>query len=338
MPCWSTCNGAAARSAAASVGHRLGRLRPDRGGRRPDRRRHADLRRPRQRPAGCGSTPAPAAGFARGGPGPRGLRRATRPIAGGGDFTGDGRRDLLVRERTNGNGYVLPGTATAPSATGSARSPDSRPGPASARSATWAATAPPTWSSVSAAPSRSGSTRARFELGRPIATGVNFAGGEPDPQRRRLGPRRLRRRRHPAGVTGNLCSGAATGTGTCSRADVLGPGFGSGRPARRGRRHDRRRLPGPDRASRAGAWSRSTRAAGSPGCGRPTWRTARSAAGTPDRRRSLERRRRPRQPVRQGGKLTLYPGNGPGGLTRRRGSPVDLTPYDWVIGVSDVDA
>jgi hypothetical protein len=39
---------------------------------------------------------------------------------------------------------------------------------------------------------------------------------------------------------------------------------------------------------------------------------------------------------RSGDRLTLYPGNGPGGLTSPRTLGLDLAPYDWVIGVSDV--
>ncbi|MBB6628995.1 VCBS repeat-containing protein [Nocardioides sp. KIGAM211] len=40
---------------------------------------------------------------------------------------------------------------------------------------------------------------------------------------------------------------------------------------------------------------------------------------------------------RSGNALTLFPGNGPGGLTSPRSLSLDLSPYDWVIGVSDVD-
>lgn len=40
---------------------------------------------------------------------------------------------------------------------------------------------------------------------------------------------------------------------------------------------------------------------------------------------------------RLGNQLTLYPGNGPGGLTGAKALSVDLSPYDWVIGVSDVN-
>jgi len=40
---------------------------------------------------------------------------------------------------------------------------------------------------------------------------------------------------------------------------------------------------------------------------------------------------------RRGSQLTLYPGNGPGGLTSGRALSLDLTPYDWAIGVSDVN-
>ena len=33
----------------------------------------------------------------------------------------------------------------------------------------------------------------------------------------------------------------------------------------------------------------------------------------------------------------MFPGNGPGGLTGSKALGLDLTPYDWVIGVSDVN-
>lgn len=39
---------------------------------------------------------------------------------------------------------------------------------------------------------------------------------------------------------------------------------------------------------------------------------------------------------RNGKKIVLYPGNGPGGLTSPKALGVDLSPYDWVVGVSDV--
>ncbi|GAA1131906.1 FG-GAP-like repeat-containing protein [Nocardioides aquiterrae] len=39
---------------------------------------------------------------------------------------------------------------------------------------------------------------------------------------------------------------------------------------------------------------------------------------------------------RKGDKLTLYPGNGPGGLTTAKPLGLSLAPYDWVIGISDV--
>ncbi|MDO9456868.1 FG-GAP-like repeat-containing protein [Nocardioides sp.] len=41
--------------------------------------------------------------------------------------------------------------------------------------------------------------------------------------------------------------------------------------------------------------------------------------------------------ARNGSKLTLYPGNGPGGLTGARALSFDATPYDAFIGVSDMD-
>lgn len=39
---------------------------------------------------------------------------------------------------------------------------------------------------------------------------------------------------------------------------------------------------------------------------------------------------------RQGSAITLYPGNGPGGLTNAKKLSLDLAPYDWVIGISDI--
>ncbi|GAB2444703.1 hypothetical protein GCM10027062_26090 [Nocardioides hungaricus] len=39
---------------------------------------------------------------------------------------------------------------------------------------------------------------------------------------------------------------------------------------------------------------------------------------------------------RKGNRLTLYPGNGPGGLTGGKALGLDLSPYDWVVGISDV--
>ena len=32
----------------------------------------------------------------------------------------------------------------------------------------------------------------------------------------------------------------------------------------------------------------------------------------------------------------MYAGNGPGGLTGSRLLPIDVSPYDWIVGVSDV--
>jgi uncharacterized protein with LGFP repeats len=41
--------------------------------------------------------------------------------------------------------------------------------------------------------------------------------------------------------------------------------------------------------------------------------------------------------VRNGTKLVLYPGNGPGGWTGARTLPLDPSPYDKIIGISDMD-
>lgn len=39
---------------------------------------------------------------------------------------------------------------------------------------------------------------------------------------------------------------------------------------------------------------------------------------------------------RKGDRLMLYPGNGPGGLTSGKALGLDLAPYDWVVGISDI--
>lgn len=39
---------------------------------------------------------------------------------------------------------------------------------------------------------------------------------------------------------------------------------------------------------------------------------------------------------KKGRTTTLYPGNGPGGLTKGKSVSLDLSPYDWVIGISDI--
>jgi len=41
--------------------------------------------------------------------------------------------------------------------------------------------------------------------------------------------------------------------------------------------------------------------------------------------------------VRQGRNLILYMGNGPGGFTGSRQLPIDVSPYNWVVGISDVN-
>jgi hypothetical protein len=41
--------------------------------------------------------------------------------------------------------------------------------------------------------------------------------------------------------------------------------------------------------------------------------------------------------VRRGPTLTMYAGNGPGGFTGSRVLPIDVSPYDWVVGISSVD-
>ena len=120
--------------------------------------------------------------------------------------------------------------------------------------------------------------------------------------------------------TGALVLRRGDGTGQFAKPIKLAGGFSKRRPAGRGRRHDRRRLPGPDGAARRRVRSGSTRAGAPTGWAPATSRTAgstraarsRSAAGTPTARRT--------RCSATATELTLFPGNGPGGLTGAQGA------------------
>ena len=211
--------------------------------------------------------------------------------------------------------------------------PGSRPaGPASATSA---ATAAPDVVARRGDASWLWVNPGTFDLGRPIDTGVTFAG---------------------ANRILNVGDWDRTATATWSPAPDratwslwLGDGHGrlagagaartpaSARSAARGRRrHDRRRLSRPDGPAARRRDDDLPRPRPARAAGRATSRTARS------RRRARSASGRwdddgaPDTLFRRATRLRSTRGNGPGGLTAARGSRRTCRRYDWVIGVSDL--
>ncbi len=254
-------------------------------------------------------------------------------IAGGGDFTADGFRDLLVRDRSTGDTYLLPGNGDGTFAR--------RLGPfaglgSAGRPAVGnvGGNATPDVVSVDGSTVRAWVNPGTFDLGRPIDTGVSFAGAD-----RILDVGDWDRDGYSDVVThqasGHLVLWLGDGHGHLQRGGVLATGFGAvgrlaavgdmtgdGYPDLMGQPrggvmtiYPGRGLAGLKKSYPAyGAIRHGTQI----GIGR--WNTD----GAPD---TL---------IRRGRTLTLYPGNGPGGLSSPSRLPVDLSPYDWVIGVSDL--
>ena len=255
-------------------------------------------------------------------------------ISGGGDLTGDGHRDLFVRDQSTGSSYVLPGRGNG--TFGRPLGPLSR----------FAAATRPVVGNVagSRAPdvvALSGDTvkawvnPGGFDLGAPIDTGADLSGANQilvagDWDRDGYGDVITRQTR-----SGNLVLWRGDGSGHLTRSGILAKGFGSvgklaavgdmtgdGFPDLMGEPsggvmtiYPGKGLAGLKHGFPAyGAIGKGTQI----GIGR--W----NADGAPD---SL---------IRRGGTLTLYRGNGPGGLSSPSRLPVDLSPYDWVIGVSDL--
>jgi len=255
-------------------------------------------------------------------------------VAGARDLSRDGEPDLLVRERKTGNTYVLPGTGRG---TFSRRlGPITRFAAASRLSVGQVG--------GSNAPDVVGLHRGQvkawinpggFSLGRPVDTHADLSGanrmlvvgdwdrdGHGDVLTRRSG-------------TGNLVLWRGDGHGHLSRTKVLATGFdhvgrltavgdmtGDGFPDLIGQpRHDGMTVyPGKGTAGfkRAYPVYGAVRDGTLIGIGR--W----DGDGAPD---SL---------LRRGGTLTVLHGNGPGGLHAPSSIRADLAPYDWVVGISDL--
>ncbi|NYD40939.1 FG-GAP-like repeat-containing protein [Nocardioides panaciterrulae] len=253
-------------------------------------------------------------------------------LTGYGDFNGDGHGDLFVapkgkagRIRTGrANGTFAPGTGsvtqvaratsvTAVDLTGSA-APD------------LVAT---TGSSLQLLPNTG-----RTELGRPIETGMNLKADDlvlnaGDWNRDGFGDVIVRIRR-----TGTLKLRLGDGQGHFGRPETIGKGFGrvsllaavgdmtgDGWPDLMGQpRGDAMRIypgNGTDGLQASYVAHGAISAGSQVAVGR--W----DGDGAPD---SL---------FRSGDKLALYPGNGPGGLTNPEALGLDLSHYDWVVGISD---
>jgi len=255
-------------------------------------------------------------------------------ITGLGDFTSDGVPDLFVRRADNKLAYVLPGRGGG--AYGHPLGPIVRT--KGVRAITGAQLSGTPAADLVA---RRGTAlvllenTGGFDLGEPIPTGVDLATADlvlnaGDWDRDGKGDMITRNTRN-----GGLYLRLGDGTGGFGKVRPLGAGFGSvgllaavgdmtgdgwpdlmGQPAG----GDMRIYPGNGTAGLKGSYVASRRIDASQQI--PVGRY--DTDGAPDLL------------LRTGTGLRLYPGNGPGGLTASRQLGLDLAPYDWVIGISDI--
>ncbi len=252
-------------------------------------------------------------------------------ITGFGDFTSDGRPDLFVRTAKK-NGYLLPsrGDGTFGHRLGPIRK---------ARGLTSIAGGNLTGNATPDLLARRGDrlvvfpNAGTFETGAPIPTGVRFSAanvllnvgdwdhdGHGDVVLRNKNNGALYLRRGDGqghfGKAVQLAKGFAQVGLLAAVGDMTGDGWPDlmGQP----RGGAMRIYPGAGLQGLGGSYVAhgAIKAAAQIGVGR--W----DGDGSPD---SL---------IRSGSKLTLYPGNGPGGLTSPRSLSLDVSPYDWVVGVS----
>ncbi len=255
-------------------------------------------------------------------------------VAGYGDFNRDGRNDLMAHE-PGGRSYLLPvkGDGTF----GRRLGPFTSMGSARALSGAGLAGN----SSVDLLARRGGDlviypSAGTFETGRPIATGLRVPAADAllnagDWDRDGYGDILIRNKNN-----GSLVLRSGNGRGGFAKATTVGTGFGNvgllaavgdmtgdgwpdlmGQPRGGAMRiYPGRGLAGLERSYVA---YRQVDAAEQIGVGR--W----DGDGSPD---SL---------FRSGSRLSLSPGNGPGGLTASRALDLGVSAYDWVVGVSDVN-
>jgi hypothetical protein len=253
-------------------------------------------------------------------------------ITGNGDFTGDGLNDLFLHG-TNGKAYVLPGHGDG--TFGRALGPIGRfTGATGLTAGAVNGSAAPDLVAISGDNLTVWTNPGTFDLGTPIDTGANFTGANlllnaGDWDRDGYGDVITR------DASGNLLLWRGDGQGHLGSPQQIGTGFagvkqlaavgdmtGDGYPDLMGQPKGgvMRIYPG-----RGGAgFGTSYPAYGSIDAGSQIGVGRWNDDGAPD---SL---------FRKGKTLTLYQGNGPGGLYGPSTLPVDLSRYDWVIGVSDL--
>jgi hypothetical protein len=256
-------------------------------------------------------------------------------ISGYGDFNRDGRRDLFVRSARNGDGYIAPSTGNGRfghfiGPVVRTRSVGSLVGAAQVSGDRMPDLVARTGGRVQLL-----ANRGTVETRAPVATGVNLSGAN-----RVLNAGDWDRDGHGDMISRSTASGAlyvrrgdgtghfgkprriATGFGRVRLLAAVGDMTGDGYPDLMGQPAGgaMRIYPGKGLAGLKASYvaHRAIKAGRQVPVGR--W----DGDGAPD---SLFRR---------GSKLVLYPGNGPGGLMNPRSLRLDLSPYDWVVGVSDV--
>ena len=256
-------------------------------------------------------------------------------VTGYGDFNRDGRTDLFARDAQNGRGWVIPsdGDGTFGQPLGPVRR-TARAGQL-VGAAQLVGDATPDVVTLSGHALTVFANNGTTETERPIATGMDLSGSDlvlnaGDWDRDGFGDVITR-----ATGTGTLYLRRGDGTGHFSAPVKIGTGFGKvamlagvgdmtgdgwpdlmGQPAG----GDIRIYPGAGTAGLKPSYVAHSRISAGEQVPVGRW----NADGAPD---SL---------FRSGGSLTLYPGNGPGGLTDpQQLTGGSLSAYDWVVGISD---
>ncbi|MGZ6752564.1 MAG: FG-GAP-like repeat-containing protein [Nocardioides sp.] len=253
-------------------------------------------------------------------------------ITGFGDYSGDGRADLLVRSPGQ-PAYVLPSRGDG--TFGHALGPITR-----AQSADSLLGADLTGNAAPDLLTRTGTRLAvlpnngTFEVGAPIATGVDASGADllmnaGDWDRDGKGDIITRN-----ATTGSLYLRPGDGTGHFHKAVRIGTGFGSVKLlAAVG---DMTGDGYPDLMGQPSGGAMRIY----PGNGLSGLKPSYVAHSSIDAGKQIPIGRwdgdgAPDSLFRKGSKLTVYPGNGPGGLTVPKTLGLDLSPYDWFVGISD---
>jgi hypothetical protein len=255
-------------------------------------------------------------------------------ITGGGDWSGDGTDDLFVRSATSGRSWVLPGNGDGTFQRG--LGPFGRlSGATDLTAGNAAGSAAPDLVALSGDRLEVWTNSGAFNLGQPIDTGVKVPGADTllaagDWDRDGYGDVIVRR-----ASTGDLYLRRGDGHGHLGAATLLAQGFGAvgklaavgdmtgdGYPDLMGQPHGgvMTIYPGKGVAGLKHGYPAAGSISGGQQIGVGRW----DGDGAPD---TL---------LRSGGTLTLYRGNGPGGLHSPTRLSLDTSSYDWVIGVSDL--